>query len=388
MVYLDNAASTQPSAAALQAFAAAAQELYGNASSAHTIGAAAARALESARSDVSAFVRGDGGRVTFTSGGTEANALAVLGAARARKQQPHIVVSAIEHPAVLRNVEILQGEGWQVDMVPPETNGVVNPHQLLSRITPKTGLVALMLANNELGTIQPVEFVGRACKALPRAPHFHVDAVAAAPFLAIDAARLGADSIALSGHKVAAPKGIGALWVRKGARVLPLWQGGGQEGGLRSGTENLAGAVAFARACVDARADMSAAAERTASLRDVFESNVCAAVAKAAPTVPVDTARVPHICSFRFAGLPAEPLLHALEAQGVFVAAGSACAAKSKGPSHVLTAIGVHEGDAVLRFSLSRQTTRDDLERAQAALVAAVAQMAQITDIRSARRSR
>ncbi|MDX2021431.1 MAG: cysteine desulfurase family protein [Deltaproteobacteria bacterium] len=388
MVYLDNAASAPPSAAALQAFATAAQEHYGNASSAHGLGAAAARALQAARADVLAFMRGDGGTVTFTSGGTEANALAVRGAARARKQQPHVVVSAIEHPAVLRNVEALQSEGWHVDVVPPRPDGVVNAEDVLSRVTPKTGLVALMLANNELGTLQPVDVVGRLCKELPRPPHVHVDAVAAAPFFAIDAQKLNVDSIAISGHKLAAPKGVGALWLRKGARLVPLWHGGGQEAGLRSGTENVAGAVALARACVDVRAGLADAAAKVAKLRDDFEAAVCASVSIATPTVATQTPRVPHICSVRLAGLPAEPLLHALETHGVFAAAGSACASKSKGPSHVLTAIGVHEHDAVLRFSLSRQTTQQDCERAHEALVAAIAHIANVTDARSARRSR
>jgi len=388
MVYLDNAAATPLAEPALRAFTAAAQEQFANPSSAHALGAAASRALESARADVAKFLRAETGTIIFTSGGTEANALGILGAAQARKHQRQIVISAIEHPSVLRNADQLEAQGWKVVMVPPEATGVVDANKLLGSIDPNTGLVALMLANNELGTLQPVEFIARMLKQLPRAPHFHVDAVAAAPFVKIDVNALGADSLSLSSHKLHGPKGVGALWLRKGARVMPLWQGGGQEAGLRQGTENLPGIVAFAAACSDASASFHADAIRVAELRDAFEQAACAALTAVTPTVPTGTPRTAHISSLRFAKLPAEPLLHALEARGVCAAAGSACSTKSKGSSHVLAAIGLHKNEAVLRFSLSRQTTHDDIDNAVKALTLAVADLGNITDIRSARSAR
>jgi cysteine desulfurase len=388
MVYLDNAASTPMAEPALRAFMAAAEEHFANPSSAHALGAGASRALELAREEIARFLRAEARTITFTSGGTEANALGILGAAQARKNQRQVVISAIEHPSVLRNADQLEAQGWKVLLVPPETTGVVDANKLLSNVDPNTGLVALMLANNELGTLQPVEFVARMLKQLPRAPHFHVDAVAAAPFVKIDVTALGADSLSLSSHKLHGSKGVGALWLRKGARVLPMWQGGGQEAGLRQGTENLAGILAFAAACADASVGFHDAMSRVADLRDTFETAACAALPFVAPTVPTGTPRTAHICSLRFAKLPAEPLLHALEARGIFAAAGSACSSKSKAPSHVLTALGLKKNEAVLRFSLSRQTTRDDIDIAVKALTLAVADLGNITDIRSARSAR
>jgi cysteine desulfurase len=388
MVYLDNAASTPLAEPALRAFMAAAREHFANPSSAHALGAAASRALESARAEIARFLRAEAGTITFTSGGTESNALGILGAAQARKHQRQIVISAIEHPSVLRNADQLEAQGWKVVIVPPETTGVIDANKLLGNVDPNTGVVSLMLANNELGTLQPVEFVARMLKQLPRAPHLHVDAVAAAPFVKIDVAVLGADSLSLSSHKLHGPKGVGALWLRKGARVLPLWQGGGQEAGLRQGTENLAGIVAFAAACADASSGFQSAVTRVTELRDAFENAACAALSAVTPTVPTGTPRTAHICSLRFARLPAEPLLHALEARGVFAAAGSACSSKGKGPSHVLTAIGLNKNEAVLRFSFSRQNTQDDIDNAVKALTLAVADLGNITDIRTARSAR
>lgn len=388
MVYLDNAASTPMAEPALRAFTAAAQEHFANPSSVHSLGAAASRALESARAEIANLVRAEAGTITFTSGGTEANALGILGAAHARKHQRQIVISAIEHPSVLRNADQLEAQGWKVVFVPPEPMGVVDANKLLGNVEPNTGLVALMLANNELGTLQPVEFIARMLKQLPRAPHLHVDAVAAAPFVKIDVNALGADSLSLSSHKLAGPKGVGAFWLRKGARVMPLWQGGGQEAGLRQGTENLPGIVAFAAACAVASNGFHNHVTRVTELRDAFEKGACTALPGVMPTVPTGTPRTAHICSLRFAKLPAEPLLHALEARGVFAAAGSACSSKSKGPSHVLSAIGLNKNEAVLRFSLSRQTTRQDIDNAVKSLTLAVADLGNITDIRSARSAR
>ena len=383
MVYLDNAASTPLAPAALHAFAATAQEHFANPSSSHALGAAAARALAGARADVARLLRADAQSIIFTSGGTEANALAVLGVTRLRKQT-RIVVSAIEHASVLRTVERLQGEGFAPVFVGPGANGVVDAQELLAHVDANTSLVVLMLANNELGTLQPVDAVARMCKQLPRPPHVHVDAIAAAPFVRLDVAALGVDSLALSAHKLHGPKGVGACWLRKGVRLAPLWHGGGQEGGLRQGTENLAGAVSFGKACAAIAADLHEASTRVAALRDSFEQAALSAIPHLATTIPAGTARAAHISSLRLARLPAEPLLHALQARGVCAAAGSACASKSNGQSHVLAAIGVDRSDAVLRFSLSRLTTQADIDCAVDALALAVAEIRQVVHAPSA----
>jgi cysteine desulfurase len=238
-------------------------------------------------------------------------------------------------------------------------------------VGPETAVVAVMLVNNELGTVQPVAEIARGLRAAGLRAHLHVDAVQAAGALPIDVKALGADSLAVSAHKIHGPKGVGALWLRAGARCAPLWDGGRQERGLRSGTENLPACVAFGVAAglcrsVDTRA--------LAALRDDLEARLCEMLPGARPTV-LGAPRAPHIASLLLPDLPAEPLLHALEARGVIASAGSACASRTRGPSHVLAAVGVDERAAVLRFSLSRFTTAAEVDQAVGALGEAVAEI-------------
>jgi len=369
-VYLDNAASTPPAPQVVSAVSAAMTDLYANPSSAHGLGAAAARALEQARAEVAALLRAQPSEIVFTSGGTEANALGVLGAAALARGR-HIVVSAIEHPAVLRSAEGLLKQGWELSKVGPGPDGCVSAEAVRAALRPDTTLLAVMLVNNELGTLQPVAEIGRSLRAAGRKIHLHVDAVQFAGLIPIDVTALGADSLAISGHKLHGPKGTGALWLRKAARVAPLWDGGRQEGGLRSGTENLPGWVGLGRAAALCRESLEPG-RAVAALRDRLESLVGQAVPRSMPTVPVSTPRAPHIASFRLPSLPAEPILHALEARGVYVSAGSACSTREHGPSHVITSIGIGEEDAVLRFSLSRLTTDSDVRVAAQALAEAV----------------
>ncbi|HEY8926063.1 MAG TPA: cysteine desulfurase family protein [Polyangia bacterium] len=380
-IYLDNAASTRPAPEVAAAIATAAAELYANPSSAHAAGAAAARAVEEARDAVLAAIGTDAGQLAFTSGGTEANALGLLGAAGASRGR-HVVATAIEHASVLRNVERLAGGGFTTTLVPPDRDsGIVPAEAVAAALTPDTSLVAVMLVNNELGTVQPVAAIARALEAHAsrhgtRRPHLHVDAVQALGQVPIRAATLGADSLALSAHKIHGGKGAGALWLRAGARLTPLWDGGRQERGLRSGTENVPAIVGFGRAAALARAALAAGGgEAIAKLRDTLEAHVLETVRGAKRTVSATGARAPHISSLCFPGLPAEPLLHALEARGVLVSAGSACASKTRGPSHVLKAVGVDDETAVLRLSLSRETTPDEIARAARALEEAVVEL-------------
>ena len=380
IVYLDNAASTPPLPEVLAAVMHTMTDLYANPSSAHGLGAAAARALEQARGEVATLLRAQPAEMVFTSGGTEANALGLLGAAALARSR-HMVVSAIEHPAVLRSAESLVSKGWQLSKVAPAPDGRVNAQEVLASLRPDTAVLAVMLANNEIGTLQPVAEIGRALRAAGRKLHFHVDAVQFAGLIPLDVASLGADSLAISGHKLHGPKGTGALWLRKGARVAPLWDGGRQENGLRSGTENLPGWVGLGRAAALCQQDPQAGA-KVAALRDRLEVLVMQAIPQAATTVPAATPRAPHIASLRLPGLPAEPLLHALEARGVYASAGAACSTRAHGPSHVLAAIGVCVQDAVLRFSLSRLNTESDVEKAARALREAVDEIASVVEVR------
>jgi cysteine desulfurase len=390
VIYLDNAASTRPAPEVLAATRAVEDAFFANPASAHGLGAAAARALEAARAEVAAALGAEAAEIVFTGGGTEANALGVAGAARASRGR-HLVVSGLEHPAVARTAERLAREvadgGYELTTVPPTPDGVVRAADVAAAVRPDTAVVALMLVNNELGTIQPVEEVARALAAAeprgerrPGHPHLHVDAVQAFGFLRLRPRALGADSLAISGHKVHGPKGVGALWVRSGARVEPLWDGGRQERGLRSGTENVAGCVGLGRAAALAlEAQDAGAAEAIEAERDGLEREMLAAVADLVPgarRTVTGVPRAPHIASLAFPGLPAEPLLHALEARGVYASAGSACASRTRGPSAVLKAIGVDDRTAVLRFSLARTTTPADIITAVEALVGAVEEVA------------
>ena len=458
IVYLDNAASTRPAPEVLVEAAAAADTLFANPSSVHGGGAAAARALEAAREDLARALTGsDGhaGEIVLTSGGTEANALAILGGA-ARQRRRHVVATAIEHPSVLRNVRRLaettargpgapgpggaravarlddgpfeetgdetrdqEQEDQEVTIVRVGSNGVVDPGEVLAAVRPDTALVCVMHVNNELGTIQPIEQIARGLRARAhpggglgtRKPHLHVDAVQSFGHLGFRVGALGADSVAVSAHKIHGPKGVGALWLRTRATLVALWDGGRQEWGLRSGTENLPGAVGFACAARLAAAALAGGEqERLGALRDRFEREAMRAIPGLRPTVSEGGAgiapagrdgrgdrallevetngghpgedppwsmppRAPHISSLALPGLPAEPLLHALEARGILVSAGSACASRLRGPSHVLEAVGLDARVAVLRFSLSRQTTEADLDAAIVALRSAVAEV-------------
>jgi cysteine desulfurase len=389
VIYLDNAASTAPAEEALAAMVAAARGLPANPASAHALGAAAGRALEVARAEVAAALDAEPGEILFTGGGTEADSLGVLGAARAARGR-HLVVSALEHPAVMRSAEALVAEGFTLDVVAPTREGAVTPDAIAAAVRPDTALVAVMLVQNELGTLQPVAEIARRLEALgPRRPHLHVDAVQAFGLCRVRPRALGADTIALSAHKLHGPRGAGALWVRPGARLRPLWVGGGQERGLRGGTENLPALVGFGRAAVLARDTLAAgAAEAVARRRDRLEAGALAAVVPLLPgarATVTGAARAPHIASLAFPGLPAEPLLHALEARGVFASAGSACASKTAGPSPSLKAIGVDDRTGVLRFSLSRHTTDADVDGAVRALAEAVTEILPLAN-RPARR--
>jgi cysteine desulfurase len=373
IVYLDNAASTQPLPEVIEAVRGAMAEHFANPSSLHGLGAAAARALATAREQVAALVHAEPEEIVFTGGGTEANALGLVGAARTSRLR-HVVISSIEHAAVFNSARGLADEGWQISEIAPGEDGCLTVESVLAAIRPETSVVAVMLVNNEIGTIQPVADIVRGLRALGRKIHFHVDAVQTAGIVPIDVRTKGADSIAISAHKLHGPKGIGALWLRKGKNLTPLYRGGGQERDFRSGTENLPAAVGFGVAALEARKDGGAAA-RVAELRDRLESLVFAKVAQAVPAVPPASKRAPHIAGILLPGLPAEPVLHALEARGVFASEGAACSTRTREHSRVLRALGVPASTGALRFSLSRLTTVDEIDRAAHALAESVAEI-------------
>jgi cysteine desulfurase len=377
-VYLDNAATTRVAPAVAEVVTACMTEDYGNPASAHAAGIAAERRVKRAREQVLAALgdpEAEAGDVYWTSGGTEADAIAVIGAARARANRgQHLLCSAIEHPAVTESMALLQREGWQVSTVPVTRDGVVEVERVAAAVTDETTVVALMLVNNELGTIQPVAEVARAVRERRGGVHIHCDAVQAFGKLPIEVDSLGVDSIALSAHKLHGPKGVGALWLRRSARLVPLWAGGGQQRGVRSGTENVPGIAGLGAAAAQAVADLGECLPRWGR----FTARIVAGLEAAGVDAQINgqaAPRAPHILSLALPDAASEPLLHALEARGVLVSAGSACASQHKGPSHVLKAIGLAPDLGTLRISFGRFTTDDEVDRATSALIDALGEL-------------
>ncbi|MFE5673087.1 cysteine desulfurase family protein [Agromyces sp. NPDC056523] len=372
MIFADHAATTPVRREALEAMWPYLTGAFGNASSRHGIGEEAARALAWAREAVAAVVRARPGDVVFTSGGTEADNLAVKGLALANPRGRHVVVSPVEHEAVLEAADALRRlHGFEVDQVAVDATGMVVPEALARAIRPDTTLVSVQLANNEVGTVNPVADLARLAHG--SGALMHTDAVQAAGWLPLSLDALGVDAMSLAGHKVGAPKGTGALVVRGRLPIEPVLHGGGQERGRRSGTENVAGAVAFATALQLADAERADAASRVASLATRFREHVAATVPDAVPTGhPAE--RLPGTVSFVFPGTSGEAVLLELERRDVIVSSGSACAAGSDEPSHVLTAMGVppEVAQTAVRFSFGADATAADVEAAAAALAQAV----------------
>jgi cysteine desulfurase len=380
VIFLDHAATTPVRREALEAMWPFLSGSFGNPSSRHGLGDDAARALAAARAEVATVVGCRPGDVVFTSGGTESDNLAVKGLALANPRGRHLVISPIEHEAVLESAAYLAREhGFEVDLVVVDANGVVEPDALARVIRFDTTLVSVQLANNEIGTVQPVAqlaAVAHASGAL-----MHTDAVQAAGWLPLSIDALGVDALSLAGHKVGAPKGTGALIVRGRLQLEPVLHGGGQERGRRSGTENVAGAVAFATALRLAEAERADASARVAALGTELAADVARAVPGARLTGdPVR--RLPGTVSFVFPGTSGEAVLLELERDGVICSSGSACAAGSDEPSHVLTAIGVPAelAQTAVRFTLGAETTAEEISEAAASVARAVSAVRDIVE--------
>jgi cysteine desulfurase len=366
-VYLDNAATTQVAPAVAEAILQCMRETFGNPSSAHRFGVDASRHLTRARETLLAALgdeRGREGDLLWTSGGTEADALGILGAARARAGRGrHLVVTAVEHPAVLGCAKLLEAEGCshQPDPGGAEWDGGAAGGRRRDHPRDQRGRLH---AGEQRAGYPAARRRGSPARARTRRAdlHIHCDAVQALGKVRVDVTALGADSVAVSAHKLHGPKGAGALWLKKTARLAPLWSGGGQQRGLRSGTENVPGIVGLAEASRIALESLSAVAPRVAELRDRLVAAVLGADLGATLN-GAGAPRVPHIASLAFPGVPAEPLLHALEARGVYVSAGAACSSKGHGPSHVLKAIGLPEDCGTLRVSLAMTTTAEGSTR-------------------------
>jgi cysteine desulfurase len=362
-IYLDNAATTTARPEVVEVMLPLLSGGY-NPSSAHAHGREARRILDTARADVAGVLGAAPREIVFTGSGTEADVLAIVGAARARAAEGrHVVTSAIEHHAVLHAFDVLESEGWTVTRLPVSARGLVDPAAVAAALGADTTLVSIMLGNNEIGTIQPLAEI--AALAHARGALVHTDAVATAAYLDLDVRRLNVDLLSLSAHKFNGPKGCGVLFVRRGTPLVAQIVGGGQEHGLRSGTENVAGVAGLARALVLAAAERTETVARVSALRE----RLAEGISRAAPgsiQPGAGAPRLPHILSMGFPHQAADALLMALDLEGVSASAGSACAAGSLEPSHVVAALGLGPEYAagVLRFSLGRFTTAADVEAA------------------------
>ena len=362
MIYADNAATTRLSETALAAMLPYLTEQYGNPSSLYTLGQTAATALAQARETVARCLHCRPEEIVFTSGGSEADNQAILSAARWGKRQgkTHIISTAFEHHAVLHTLQKLEKEGFTVTLLDVHADGRITPQQVEAAITQDTCLVTVMYANNEIGTIQPIGEIGAICRA-QKVP-FHTDAVQAAGHLAIDVGAEQIDMLSLSAHKFHGPKGVGALYVRKGVPLLPLIEGGAQERRKRAGTENVAGIVGLAAALQTACDHLEANAAKVAALRDKLIDGL-AAIPHAALNGDRDH-RLPGNVNVCFEGIEGESLLLLLDDRGICASSGSACTSGSLDPSHVLLAIGrPHEvAHGSLRLSLCEENTEAEVD--------------------------
>ncbi|MBI3950436.1 MAG: cysteine desulfurase [Acidobacteria bacterium] len=364
-IYLDNNATTPVAPEVVEAMLPYWRECYGNPSSSHRKGIEAERALRASRSTVARVLGVSANEVVFTASGTEGNNVAIRGVARAlRREGNHIITSQVEHPAVQETCRDLETEGYKVTYIAVDRRGQLTPEAVLEAITDETILISLMQVNNETGAVLPVEDIARKVKQANGRIVFHSDGVQAIGKLQPSLTDI--DLYTLSGHKFHAPKGVGALVVRDGVRIKPVLTGGGQERGLRSGTENVAGIVGLAQALELAYNDFEAKQKYFRHLRERFVSGL-----QEVPGVHINSLAesVPTTVSVAFTNAPAEVLLNALEAEGIFVSAGSACASAHKAHrrrSHVLVAMGLEPAliDSTLRFSFSRYTTLEEVDEA------------------------
>ncbi|MBI2483458.1 cysteine desulfurase [Candidatus Uhrbacteria bacterium] len=393
-VYLDHAATTPMDARVLDAMRPYFIEEYGNPSSLYAAGRRAKEAMDDARRRVAAVLQCSPEELVFTGSGTESDNMALLGVARHyRPRGNHVLVSAIEHHAVLHAAEQLRKEGCAVDLLPVDSYGVLDPLQVRSALRPETSIVSVMLANNEIGTIEPISAIARVIREWkqehdrkPNDPPFlHTDACQAAGVLPLHVSKLGVDLLTMNGAKIYGPKGTGSLYVRRGVRLEPLVFGGGQEHRLRSGTENVAGIVGFATALEIAESLRVTESARLQVLRDALITGIMERI----PKVVLNghpTERLPNNVNVSVLDIEGEAMLLYLDAHGIAAATGSACDSQSLDPSHVILAIGrpYEYAHASIRFTLGRSTTATDIAYVLEVLPGIVEQLRKISPVRLA----
>jgi cysteine desulfurase len=363
-LYLDHNATTPVDPDVIAAVTEAMRDEFGNASSVHHFGQRAKALLDDARQQVASLIGGSPAEVVFTSGGTESDNFALRGVAEALEPlgKKHLVVSLIEHEAVLTTARALERRGWRITRVAPDSTGVVSPSDVEAALAGDTALLSLMHANNEIGTLQPVA----ECAALARARGIlvHTDAVQSVGKVRVDVQQLGVDLLSLSGHKLYGPKGVGALWIRRGTRLLSPMTGGKQERSRRAGTENAPGIVGLGKACQLAREAFDIELGQVAALRDRLEKALIEAIPSCFVTGNPEN-RLPNTANIAFEYIEGEAILLLMNEYGIAASSGSACTSGSLEPSHVMRAMGVPYTAAhgATRFSLSRDTTQAEIDK-------------------------
>lgn len=385
-IYLDHSATTPTDPRVAAAMHATLTENFGNASSVHTFGQQARAAVDRARRDVATLIGAKPNEIVFVSGGTEANNLAIRGLCEiAERRGKHIITSTIEHPSVRGVCDMLERRGWEISRLPVYDNGVVRLEDVKAALRADTQLITVMLANNEIGTIQPIREIGafvRATRSSGRELWFHTDAVQAAGRISLNVDELGCDFLSISGHKLYAPKGIGALYIRRGARLMSQSVGGHQERERRAGTENVPAIVAFGVAAKLALNEMESRAVHDSMLRDKFERLVTARISdvriNGGPGL-----RLPHLSNISFRFIEGEGLLINLDMQGVAVSTGSACSSGTLEPSPVIKALGHGDEHArgSIRFSFGKDNTEADVDYTVGVLEEAVKRLRELSPL-------
>ncbi len=377
MIYLDNAASTAVHKDVLDEMLPFLKEQYGNPSSIHRLGRQADKAIRNARKRISELINSSPDEILFTSGGTESNNTALYGIAHSNKGN-HIITSSIEHEAILEPCKRLEEEGFRLTYLPVDNHGLVNPHDLKDALSEDTCLVSIMFANNEVGTIQPIQEISSICK--EKSVVFHTDAIQAIGKVPIIVENLGVDLLSISSHKINGPKGVGALYIKKGIQISPLILGGGQEKGLRSGTENVANIVGFGKACQLANENLELNITFLKNLRDYLITNVTQQI----PNVTLNgdhEKRIPNNTHFTFLGVNGEDLIIKLDENEIAASTGSACSVKTQKASHVLQAMGFsHEQiTGSLRLTVGIYNTKEELEKTVMTLKKIVNELRQVS---------
>jgi cysteine desulfurase len=362
MIYLDHSATSPVDPEVFEAMKPYFADSFGNASTLYSLGRDGRRAMESAREEVASIIGAETKEIIFTSGGTESDNIAIKGIAyKLKNKGNHIITSDIEHPAVDETCKYLEKNGFTVTFLPVYEDGIVKISDLEEAITDKTILITIMHANNEIGTIQPIKEIGAVAK--EKGIIFHTDAVQTVGKIPVDVNELNVDLLSLSSHKLYGPKGVGALYVRKGVRLEPIMHGGGHERGIRPGTENVPGVVGLGKACKIAKENLESDAQLLTRLRDrlidtVLEQNEDSFINGHR------TNRLPNNANFRFTGIEGESLILHLDSKGIAASTGSACSSTKLEASHVLMAIGLKEVEAhgSLRISLGHENTEEDID--------------------------